>query len=49
MELMLASRVWHAWLAFPLFLLAVLMVVGLVVGYLMKVVAPRYPRSSQRR
>lgn len=45
----IASRVWHAWIAFPLFALAVLLVVALVVGYLVKVVAPQYPRSSQRR
>lgn len=42
--LMLAARVWHAWIALPLFALAVLSVVAVIVGYLMKVVAPRYPR-----
>jgi hypothetical protein len=41
--LLLASRVWHAWIAFPLFAITVLMVIGLIVGYVVKVVAPRYP------
>ena len=40
----IAARVWHAWIAFPLFFGAVALVLALVVGYVTKVVAPRYPR-----
>ncbi|MEO1064218.1 MAG: hypothetical protein AAFZ07_22585 [Actinomycetota bacterium] len=41
---MLLALVWHAWIAFPLFALAVVMTIAVIVGYLNKVVAPRYPR-----
>ena len=37
--------VWHYWLAVALFVPAVLLVIGIVIGYLVKVVAPRYPRQ----
>ncbi len=41
---MLLAIAWHAWIAFPLFALAVVMTIAVVVGYVNKVVAPRYPR-----
>ncbi|MEM8902437.1 MAG: hypothetical protein AAGA17_06705 [Actinomycetota bacterium] len=42
--LLLAAKVWHAWIAFPLFAGAVLVTVGVIAGYVKQVVAPRYPR-----
>jgi len=40
----LAAQVWHFWLAVPLAVGTVLGVLQLVVGYVVKVVAPRYPK-----
>ncbi|MFV1991431.1 MAG: hypothetical protein ACC652_11900 [Acidimicrobiales bacterium] len=40
---LLGNIVWHAWIAFPLFIGAVLAIVGTGVGYYIKVVAPQYP------
>jgi len=37
--------VWHYWLGVALFIPAVLIVIGIVIGYLVKVVAPRYPKQ----
>jgi amino acid permease len=37
--------VWHYWLGVALFVPAVLIVIGIVIGYLLKVVAPRYPKQ----
>jgi hypothetical protein len=41
---MLAAKVWHYWVAFPLLAGGVLLVVSFVVGYLRKVTAAKYPR-----
>ena len=41
--LLAQAPVWHFWIAVFLFVPAVLLVVATVVGYLVKVVAPRYP------
>jgi len=41
----LAAKVWHYWLAIPLLALPVLACVGLIVGYLVKVVGAKYPRQ----
>lgn len=43
----LAAPVWTFWLAVPLALGAILLVVALIAGYLVKVEAPRYPRQSR--
>ena len=45
MQLILAAKVWHYWLAIPLIAAGVLAVVALVVGYFVKVVGPRYPKQ----
>ena len=45
MHLLLAAKVWHYWVAFPLIAAGVLSVVGIIVGYLVKVVGPRYPKQ----
>lgn len=40
---LLAAIPWHAWIAFPLFLAAIALTIAVIVGYVTKVVAPRYP------
>jgi len=40
----LAAVVWHHWLSIAILVPSVLIPVGIVVGYLAKVVAPRYGR-----
>jgi hypothetical protein len=42
--MLLAAKVWHYWIAFPLVALGVLTIVGLFIGYLVKVTAAKYPR-----
>ncbi len=41
--MLLAAKVWTYWIGFSLALLAVLVVLAVVVGYLVKVVRPQYP------
>lgn len=40
----LAGVIWHYWIGVALMIPAVLLVLGIAIGYLVKVVAPRYPR-----
>ncbi len=40
----LGAQVWHFWLAVPLAIGTVLSIVRLIVNYVSKVVAPRYPK-----
>ena len=40
---MLFAQVWHDWLALPFVLGGVLFVIATIVGYLNKVVRPKYP------
>jgi hypothetical protein len=42
--LLLTAKVWHYWVAFPLVAGAVLGIVALLVGYLVKVTSAKYPR-----
>ena len=42
--MLLAAKVWHYWVAFPLVALAVATIIALVIGYLVKVTGARYPR-----
>jgi hypothetical protein len=44
--LLAESPVWHFWIAVFLAVPAVLLVVATIIGYLVKVVAPRYPREQ---
>ncbi len=37
--------VWHYWLAVALFIPAVLLVIATIIGYIRKVIMPRYPRQ----
>lgn len=48
MEL-LAAQDWHWWIGVVLTPVAILMVLGTVVGYVNKVVRPRYPKRYQKR
>lgn len=38
--------IWHYWLAVALFVPGVLLIIATIVGYLKKVVAPRYGPES---
>jgi len=42
--MLLAAKVWHYWVAFPLVALALGAIIALIVGYLVKVTGARYPR-----
>jgi hypothetical protein len=42
------AQVWHFWIAVPLIAGAVLFGLATVVGYLVKVVRPKYPPRGQR-
>lgn len=44
MDLLAAEKLWHAWIAYPLFAGAIALVVALVGGYVAKVIAPKYPK-----
>jgi hypothetical protein len=37
--------IWHYWIGVALFIPAVLLIVGIGIGYLVTVVMPRYPRK----
>ena len=41
---MVLARVWHYWIGVVLLFAALPVVVGVVAGYLNKVVRPKYPR-----
>lgn len=47
-DMVLAAQVWHYWIGFFLVIGAVLTVVALVVGYLVKVEKPRFPPNPDR-
>lgn len=49
MKPMIAAYPWHYWLAIVLLLAGVLAVVQLIVGYVVKVTATRYPNRRQRK
>lgn len=44
MHALAAARIWHAWIAFPLVAASVGAAVALGVGYVRKVIRPKYPR-----
>ena len=44
---MLLAKVWHFWIAVPLVFGAVMFGYALIVGYLNKVVRPKYPPRGQ--
>lgn len=47
MPLLLAAKVWHYWISIFLVVPSVLLFIAIGVGYVMKVVAPRYPRGQR--
>ena len=44
---MLLAKVWHFWIAVPLVFGAVLVGIATIVGYVTKVIRPKYPRRGQ--
>jgi len=44
MPLLLAAKVWHYWLSIAIIIPTLLVVAGVIFGYLKKVVAPKYGR-----
>lgn len=42
---LLAAKVWHYWIAPAVVALVVVMVIATIIGYLVKVVSPKYPKS----
>jgi hypothetical protein len=49
MTSMIAAYPWHYWLAIVLLLAGVLALLQVVVGYVIKVTATRYPNRRQRK
>lgn len=49
MAFMIAAYPWHYWLAIVLMLAGVLALLQVVVGYVLKVTATRYPNRRQRK
>ena len=45
MDVMLAAKAWTYWLAPVLTLASVLGLIGFILGYLVKVVAAKYPKT----
>ncbi len=45
---MLAAEIWHWWIGVVLTGVAILAVLGLIVGYLKNVTAKQYPNRRQR-
>jgi hypothetical protein len=41
---LLAAKVWHYWLSIALLIPILLVLVAIIVGYVVKVVGPRYSR-----
>jgi hypothetical protein len=39
--------IWHFWIGLVFFFLSILVVVGIVVGYLMKVESLKYPKTRR--
>jgi hypothetical protein len=44
---MLFAQVWHFWLALPIAAGAIAFVIATAIGYLTKVVRPKYPPRGQ--
>ena len=40
------NHVWHFWLAVPLTILAVVVVLGMILGYFFRVSRTRYPQNK---
>lgn len=44
-DLLLAVKPWTYWMALPVLIMGALGVLGVVLGYLRKAVAPKYPKQ----
>ncbi len=44
---MLLAKVWHFWIAVPLVFGAVMFGIATIVGYVVKVIRPKYPSRGQ--
>lgn len=44
---MLFAQVWHFWLALPIMAGAIFLLIATIIGYLNKVVRPKYPPRGQ--
>jgi hypothetical protein len=42
------AYIWHYWIGLILFIVSILLVLQIVVGYVRKVVRPQYPTKRQR-
>ena len=47
-RMLLAAEVWHYWLGWAIAIGAVLTFFALIVGYVVKVQGPQYPKRGQR-
>ncbi len=45
MTVIAAAKPWTYWMALPLTLMGILGVIGVIIGYLLKAVAAKYPRQ----
>ena len=46
--MLIAAKVWHYWLAVPIVALVVVVMILTLIGYLNKVVRPKYPPRRAR-
>ena len=46
--MLLAAQVWHYWLGWAMAIGAVLTLVALIIGYLVRVQGPQYPKRTPR-
>lgn len=44
---MLLAKVWHFWIAVPLVFGAIMFGIATIVGYVVKVIRPKYPSRGQ--
>jgi|EndMetStandDraft_3_1072993.scaffolds.fasta_scaffold5676627_1 hypothetical protein len=49
MSVLAAGKVWTFWMGVGVFVLVAVATIGVIVGYLMKVVRPKYPPRSASR
>ena len=47
-SLLLAAQVWHYWLGWAMAIGAVLTLIALIIGYLVRVQGPQYPKRTPR-
>ena len=45
--MVLATHIWHYWIGLVFFFLSLAVVVGVIVGYLVKVESLKYPRGRR--